>query len=154
MGDAAGIKMAKEEIDKIVGEKTAKQTIKLEGLDNKYYLLLTPAVNALEEELDVKIYVPTAIIEGFNQAISISGDKEKVQAAKAALEKAYADLENKTRTVSVSIPKRQHKYLYGKNSETLKEIFNESGKFIVFTISCDCVKGNITIIFYSIRLYC
>jgi hypothetical protein len=24
----------------------------------------------------------------------------------------------------------------------------------VFTISCDCVKGNITIIFYSIRLYC
>lgn len=60
-------------------------------------------------------------------AISISGDKEKVQLAKQALEKSYAGIEKTSRTVAISIPKRQHKYLYGKNGETLKEILNESG---------------------------
>lgn len=50
-----------------------------------------------------------------------------MQEAKQALEKLYADIENTSRVVAISIPKRQHKYLYGKNGETLKEILNESG---------------------------
>lgn len=159
MGDAQGIRIAKEEIDKIVGEKvpnyqcvtvakqeykifmsfflllfqTAKQTIKIEDLDSKYYLFLAGPQNSnikkLEEEYDVKIYIPAVIVDGNTNrvtAISITGDKEKVQSAKQALEKAYADIENTSRTVAISIPKRQHKYLYGKNGETLKEILVES----------------------------
>lgn len=134
MGDAAGIRIAKEEIEKIVGEKTAKQTIKIDNFDSKYYLFLSGPQNSnlkkLEEEYDVKIHVPAVIVDGNTNrdtAISITGDKEKVQAAKAALEKSYADIEKTSRTISISIPKRQHKYLYGKNGETLKEILSESG---------------------------
>jgi hypothetical protein len=84
----------------------------------------------LEQEFDVKIHIPAVIVDGNTNrdtAISISGDKEKVQLAKQALEKSYAGIENTSRTVAISIPKRQHKYLYGKNGETLKEILNESG---------------------------
>lgn len=84
----------------------------------------------MEEEFDVKIYVPAVIVDGNanrDTAISISGDKEKVQLVKQALEKSYAGIEKTSRTVAISIPKRQHKYLYGKNGETLKEILNESG---------------------------
>jgi hypothetical protein len=84
----------------------------------------------LEEEFDIKITIPAVIVDGNanrDTAISISGDKEKVQAAKQALEKSYAGIEKTSRTVAISIPKRQHKYLYGKNGETLKEILNESG---------------------------
>ncbi|KAI8085297.1 hypothetical protein BDF21DRAFT_443624 [Thamnidium elegans] len=134
MGDAAGIRIAKEEIEKIVGEKTAKQTIKIDQFDSKYYLFLAGPQNSnikqLEEEFDVKIQIPAVIVDGNTNrdtSISISGDKEKVQLAKQALEKSYANIENTSRTVAISIPKRQHKYLYGKNGETLKEILNESG---------------------------
>ncbi|KAI9470981.1 MAG: hypothetical protein EXX96DRAFT_511564 [Benjaminiella poitrasii] len=134
MGDAAGIRVAKEEIEKIVSEKTAKQTIKIDNLDSKYYLFLVGPQNAnikkLEEEFNVKIHVPAVIVDGITNretAISISGDKEKVQTVKQALEKIYAEIENSSRTVAIALPKRQYKYLYGKNGETLKEIFNESG---------------------------
>ena len=84
----------------------------------------------MEEEFDVKIHVPAVIVDGNpnrETAISVTGDKEKVQAAKTALENGYAAIEKNSRTVAISIPKRQHKYLYGKNGETLKEILNESG---------------------------
>ncbi|GAA5805420.1 hypothetical protein EDC94DRAFT_537923 [Helicostylum pulchrum] len=134
MGDAAGIRIAKEEIEKIVGEKTAKQTIKIDQFDSKYYLFLAGPQNShikqLEDEFDVKIQIPAVIVDGNTNrdtSISISGDKEKVQLAKQALEESYAAIENTSRTVAISIPKRQHKYLYGKNGETLKEILNESG---------------------------
>lgn len=84
----------------------------------------------MEEEFDVKIHIPAVIVDGSanrDTSISISGDKEKVQLAKQALEKNYAGIEKSSRTVAISIPKRQHKYLYGKNGETLKEILNEAG---------------------------
>ncbi|CEP16639.1 hypothetical protein [Parasitella parasitica] len=133
VGDAQGIRIAKEEIQKIVGEKAAKQTIKIENLDSKYYLFLAGPQNSnikkLDEEFNVKIHIPAVIVDGNTNrvtAISITGDKEKVQLAKQALEKAYANIEKTSRTVAISIPKRQHKYLYGKNGETLKEILAES----------------------------
>ncbi|KAG1138557.1 hypothetical protein G6F37_007646 [Rhizopus arrhizus] len=134
MGDAAGIKIAKEEIEKIVGEKTAKQTVKVDQFDAKHYLFLAGPQNSnirkLEEEFNVKIHIPTVTIEGDakrDTPITITGDKEKVQATKQALEKIYTAFEGVQNTISIAIPKRQHKYLHGKNGETLREIFNESG---------------------------
>ncbi|KAI8636061.1 hypothetical protein BD408DRAFT_426750 [Parasitella parasitica] len=133
VGDAQGIRIAKEEIQKIVGEKAAKQTIKIDNLDSRFYLFLAGPQNnnikKLEEEFDVKIHIPAVIVDGNTNrvtAISITGDKEKIQLAKQALEKIYDNIANTSRTVAISIPKRQHKYLYGKNGETLKEILAES----------------------------
>ncbi|CDH50527.1 kh domain-containing protein [Lichtheimia corymbifera JMRC:FSU:9682] len=129
VGDAAGIAIAKAEIDKIVGEKTAKQTIKVEDIDSKYHLFLSgargEALQALEAELGVKVQMPPLV--GAAGPITISGDKEKVQEAKQILEKRAADLEKNYRTAAISVPKRQHKYLLGKNGETLREILEESG---------------------------
>ncbi|CAO3649574.1 unnamed protein product [Mucor fragilis] len=152
MGDAQGIRMAKEEIEKIVGEKAAKQTIKIDNLDSKYYLFLAGPQNSnikkLEEEYNVKIHIPAVIVDGNTNrvtAISITGDKEKVQAAKQALEKAYADIEKSTRSVAIGIPKQQHKYLYGKNGETLKEILAESNCTVEIP-PIDDPSENVTII--------
>ncbi|KAI9257693.1 hypothetical protein BY458DRAFT_541437 [Sporodiniella umbellata] len=134
MGDPAGIKMAKEEIEKIVGEKTAKQSIKIDQFDPKYYLFLAGVKNAnvkkWEEEYDVKIHIPTVTIEGEGKrdaSISVSGDKEKVQLTKKALEATHDAFVSTQNVISVAVPKRQHKYLHGKGGETLREIFNESG---------------------------
>ncbi|KAI9248211.1 hypothetical protein BDA99DRAFT_564828 [Phascolomyces articulosus] len=131
VGDAAGIAIAKAEIDKIVSEKTAKQTIKIDDIDSKYYLHLAgphnQAIKALEQELNVKIQMPPLVGEEESAPIVVSGDKEKVQAAKQALEERYAQLQNKCRTAAIGIPKRQHKYLAGKDGVTLVEILEESG---------------------------
>ncbi|CAO3661314.1 unnamed protein product [Rhizopus stolonifer] len=133
MGDPAGIKVAKEEIEKIIGEKTAKQSIKVDQFDPKYYLFLAGVKNSnikkWEEEFDVKVHIPTVTIEGDakrDAPITISGDKEKVQATKRALEIIHDTFTVSQNTISITVPKRQHKYLHGKNGETLREIFNES----------------------------
>ncbi|KAI8981434.1 hypothetical protein BDB01DRAFT_851226 [Pilobolus umbonatus] len=151
MGDATGIKIAKEEIDKIVGEKTAKQTLKIDNFDAKYNLFLAgpnnSTLNQLEEEYNVKIHIPAIVIEGNtnnDNVITIFGDKEKIAAAKSVLENTYANIEKESRTIAISIPKRQHKYLYGKNGESLKEIFNESG-CIVELPSGEDSSENITV---------
>lgn len=88
------------------------------------------ALEALEAELGVKVQMPPLV--GTSGPITISGDKEKVQEAKQILEKRAADLEKNYRTAAISVPKRQHKYLLGKNGETLKEILEESGKYCIY----------------------
>ncbi|RCH81503.1 hypothetical protein CU098_000581, partial [Rhizopus stolonifer] len=134
VGDSTGIAIAKEEIEKIIGDKIAKSTIKVDHLDSKYYLFLCGSENInlrkIEDEFDVKVQVPAVIVDGNTNrdtAITISGDKERIQQAKQALEAVYADIEKSSRTIAISIPKRQHKYLYGKNGEILKEIWEEAG---------------------------
>lgn len=131
--------------------QTAKQTIKIDHLESKYHLFLAGPQNSLikqlEEEFDVKVQIPVPVVDGAvnrDSTISISGDKEKVQIAKQALEKRYTEIESNSRTVTLSIPKRQHKYLYGKNGEALKEIFNGSGCIVELPSSED-PSENITV---------
>jgi hypothetical protein len=120
-------------------------------LESKYHLFLAGPQNSLikqlEEEFDVKVQIPVPVVDGAvnrDSTISISGDKEKVQIAKQALEKRYTEIESNSRTVTLSIPKRQHKYLYGKNGEALKEIFNGSGCIVELPSSED-PSENITV---------
>ncbi|KAI8079749.1 uncharacterized protein BX664DRAFT_286121 [Halteromyces radiatus] len=138
VGDVAGIKIAKAEIEKIVGEKAAKQTLKIDQFDPRFHLFLAgpqnSTIKALEEELNVKIQMPPFVNVGeiktgdqVNNAISITGDKEKLQLAKQALESHYAELQKSTRTAAIGVPKRQHKYLFGKDGATVKEILEQSG---------------------------
>ncbi|CEG84351.1 hypothetical protein RMATCC62417_18166 [Rhizopus microsporus] len=133
VGYVTDIMIAKEEIEKIVAEKRAKQTIKIDQFDAKYYPFIAGPHNSnikkLEEEFDVKIHVPFIAIDGNNvnsSPITITGDKEKAQAAKQALEKNYVTIENTGNVVSITASKRQQKYLRG-NSEIFKEVFNETG---------------------------
>ncbi|KAI7872911.1 hypothetical protein BDF14DRAFT_43201 [Spinellus fusiger] len=149
VGDAVGIKMAQAEIELIVGEKTAKQTLKLDIFDSKYHLLLAGPHNetltSLETSLGVKVQMP-AIVTGHEvlvegqvreTAVVLSGDKEKVQQAKQILEERYATLKKTTGTISFNLPKRQHKYFIGKNGSTLREIFDKSGCSVEVPLSSD-----------------
>ncbi|KAG0172167.1 hypothetical protein DFQ28_011451 [Apophysomyces sp. BC1034] len=154
VGDVAGIKIAKEEIEKIVSEKTAKQTIKIDHFDAKYHLFLAgprdSSIKVLEQELGIKIQSPrittseTATEEQVESAFTITGDKEKVQLAKQHLETRYSELRESLRTAAIAIPKRQHKYLLGKGGATLQEIFSESGCTVELP-SLDDASENVTI---------
>lgn len=101
----------------------------------------------MEQEFNVKVHIPAVIVDGKTNTetgISITGDKDKVQLAKQALEKNYAEIENASRTIAISIPKRQHKYLYGKNGNELKSIFNASGCTVELPPAND-TSDNVTI---------
>ncbi|KAF7723128.1 hypothetical protein EC973_002358 [Apophysomyces ossiformis] len=138
VGDAAGIKIAKEEIEKIVSEKTAKQTLKLDAFDSKYHLFLAgprnSAIKMLEQELNIKIQPPRVGASSESESdelvetsFIITGDKEKVQLAKQTLESRYNELRESLRTAAFAVPKVQHKHLLGKGGATLHEIFSETG---------------------------
>ncbi|KAH8555232.1 hypothetical protein BGW37DRAFT_476269 [Umbelopsis sp. PMI_123] len=156
VGDADGVKIAKAEILKIVGEKTATQTVKLNNIDSHYYPLIAGAdnkkVKALADELDVKIRIPTfsvvALVEAENEsdeqnankvetAIVISGDREKVQLAKQTIEKTYADLERVCGTVKFEVNKRQHRFIIGKNATNLMDILEQTGCTVELPSSTD-----------------
>lgn len=72
--------------------------------------------------------MPPITGDGANAPILVTGDKEKVQQAKQALEERYKHLQSKCRTAAISVPKRQHKYLVGKDGSVLTQILEESGK--------------------------
>ncbi|CAO3644055.1 unnamed protein product [Cunninghamella echinulata] len=138
VGDVAGIKVAKAEIEKIVGEKAAKQTIKIDNFDPNFNLFISGAqnnaINALEEEFNVKIQMPPLVntqeIEKGTKVtniITVTGDKEKVLLAKQALETRYAEVQKTLRTVTIGVPKAQHKFLFGKNGSTVREILEQTG---------------------------
>ncbi|KAI9025329.1 hypothetical protein CLU79DRAFT_84816 [Phycomyces nitens] len=139
VGDAAGIKIAQAEIEAIVGDKTAKQTIKLDEFHSKYHLLLAgphnSALKSIEESLGVSVMAPHIVAgyevsqegQSYKYGFIVSGDKEKVQQAKQLLEDRYVSLKENTTTAKINIPKRQHKYLIGKNGSALREIFDKSG---------------------------
>lgn len=74
-------------------------------------------VNSREIKKDAKI----------NNIIAVTGDKEKVLLAKQALETRYNELQKTTKTVAIGIPKHQHKYLFGKNGSTVREILEQTG---------------------------
>ncbi|GAB5585670.1 hypothetical protein Unana1_00570 [Umbelopsis nana] len=156
VGDADGVRIAKAEIMKIVGEKTATQTVKLTNIDSHYYPLIAGADNkkikALADELDVKIRIPTfsvvTLVEADNEsdeqsgnkadtAIVISGDREKVQLAKQSIEKTYADLERVCGTVKFEINKRQHRFIIGKNAVNLMDILEQTGCTVELPASTD-----------------
>lgn len=156
VGDAEGVKIAKAEIMKIVGEKTATQTVKLNNIDSHYYPLIAGAdnkkVKALADELDVKIRIPTfsviALVEADNDneeqaankaetSIVISGDREKVQQAKQTIEKTYADLERVCGTVKFEVNKRQHRFIIGKNAVNLMDILEQTGCTVELPSSTD-----------------
>ncbi|ORZ06071.1 hypothetical protein BCR42DRAFT_496500 [Absidia repens] len=155
VGDVSGIKIAKAEIEKIVGEKAAKQTLKLDQFDPRFHLFLAgpqnAAIKSLEEEYKVKIQMPPFVnVNEIEEAdyvkypISVTGDKDNLQLAKQALEIHYAELKKTTRTAAIGVPKRQHKYFFDKNGATVREILELSGCTVELP-PLDAPSDNVTI---------
>lgn len=76
-------------------------------------------------ETGARINVPPA--SSGKDEIVIAGEKEGVMTAKAKIEKIYKDMEKRCTTVSVEVPKSQHKYVIGQRGSTIQEILQETG---------------------------
>lgn len=129
-GTKEGIEKAEHEIRTMSDEQSKKAFERVHvpkiyhpfvvGPYNQNLLALTDP-----EQSSVRINVPPQSV--LKDEIIITGDKEGVLKAKAAIEKIYRDMEKKCTTVSVEVPKTQHKYVIGQRGSAIQEILQLTG---------------------------
>ncbi|EPQ29248.1 uncharacterized protein PFL1_03003 [Pseudozyma flocculosa PF-1] len=139
-GDEINAKQAQSMIQAIVAERTSRTTQRLTHIDHVFYPFISGAKGAnsarLESEVgegDVSVRVPPRAAflparEGDEDAaanggaepkrerdlsIVVSGDREKVAKVVAAIESQVDEMKSSFRTLAISIPKRQHRFLVG-----------------------------------------
>lgn len=94
------------------------------------------------EETGARVNVPPPSV--MKDEIIIAGEKEGVMAAKAQVEAIYKQMEKKCTTVSVEVPKSQHKYVIGPKGSTIAEILQNTGVSVEMP-SSDSATGTITL---------
>ncbi|GAC98147.1 hypothetical protein PHSY_005736 [Pseudozyma hubeiensis SY62] len=135
-GDEINVKQAQAMIQAIVAERTSKITQRLTHIDHIFYPFIAGPKGAnaaqLEKQLgdgDISVRVPprAAFLHAKDAAdddaaepkrerdlaIVVSGDREKVNKAVASIEAQVEEMKNSFRTLAISIPKRQHRFLVG-----------------------------------------
>ncbi|KAF3908268.1 Vigilin [Arthrobotrys entomopaga] len=143
-GDADGIKMAKREIQQIVGQKTSHINVKLPftSFPGQFFPFLAGPhnahINEMEEGKDLKIRIPLYHTSESSKTFSeppapimLSGEKSAVQAARARLEEHASILRKDFESISINIPKPQHRLLTGDRGKTISDILAESGCSVV-----------------------
>ncbi|KAJ1981438.1 hypothetical protein H4R34_002070 [Dimargaris verticillata] len=148
-GDLEGVSLAKSEIEKIVNEKTSRRVVRLTHIPASFYPLITGAyqdtVNQLMADYNVKIripaYHPATGLGGHSghsspdssnraepaSAITVSGDKDALDTVVDALNSLFEELSRSTRTVTLTIPKRQHRFLVGGKGSVVHEVLAGTG---------------------------
>lgn len=130
-GDEINARIAKDMIMAIVSEKTSRTVQRLSHIDYVFYPFIAGAKGAnltRLEQGDVVIKVPPRAAflppkEAEAEAneprrerdlsIIVSGDREAVTSAVQAIEVQVEDMKRTFRTLSIPIPKRQHRFLVG-----------------------------------------
>lgn len=134
-GDEINVKQAQAMIQSIVAERTSKITQRLTHIDHIFYPFIAgpKGANAAklekeagEGEISVRVPPRVAFLHGKDGddesaepkrerdlAIVVSGDREKVNKAVTSIEAQVEEMKNSFRTLAISIPKRQHRFLVG-----------------------------------------
>ncbi|EST07096.1 K Homology domain, type 1 [Kalmanozyma brasiliensis GHG001] len=134
-GDEINVKQAQAMIQAIVAEKTSKITQRLTHIDHIFYPFIAgpKGTNAAqlekqagEGEISVRVPPRAAFLHSKDGdddsaepkrerdlAIIVSGDREKVNKTVSSIEAQVEEMKNSFRTLAISIPKRQHRFLVG-----------------------------------------
>lgn len=133
-GDQVAVRLAKAEIAKIAGERTATSTAKLRDVPAEFYPFIAGAHNSNVHELEdahgVQINVPkhhryTTAVEqtddgapvflpaAGDNVITIAGDRSSIAAARAQIEKLTANLHQRLALDTCSIEPGRHQFVIG-----------------------------------------
>lgn len=127
-GTKEGIDKAVHEIS-IISDEHSRQANERVEIPKIYHPFITGAnnekVNALMEETGVKVHVPPATV--MKDEISIAGEKQGVQTAKERILQIYEEMKKRCATVSIEVPKAQHKYIIGHRGSAINEILSLTG---------------------------
>ncbi|GLG98938.1 Vigilin [Gryllus bimaculatus] len=127
-GTKEGIEKAVHEIQ-VTSDEQSKQACETVSVPKMYHPFITGAhhsiVNALMTETGVRINVPPPSVQ--KDEIIIAGEKEGVMLAKERIIAIHDDMQRNCSSVSVEVPKSQHKYVIGPRGSTLAEILQTYG---------------------------
>ncbi|KAK5626467.1 hypothetical protein RRF57_002182 [Xylaria bambusicola] len=141
--------LARQLIEKIVGERSANSNTKLRSIPAEFYPFISgpnnSLANALEAEHGVQIRVPPHLpwasqvpqmpVAGqrpaFNPAmndnhIQLAGERAAVQAAKAAIERRVQELQNQLHMDQVDIRQGAHQFIIGERGIPSDEFFADT----------------------------
>lgn len=127
-GTKEGIEKAEHEIRTISDEQSKKAHERVVVPKMYHPFILGPygeQLNRMVEQTGARINVPPQSVQ--QDVIVVLGEKEGVLKAKAFIEAIYKDMERKCSTVSVEVPRQQHRYIIGARGNTIQEILQLTG---------------------------
>uniref|UniRef100_A0A0N5A8M1 Vigilin n=1 Tax=Syphacia muris TaxID=451379 RepID=A0A0N5A8M1_9BILA len=128
VGPREGVEKALHEIQ-LVSDKQSKLAQENLLIPRIYYPWIrgpnNENIDALAAETGAKINIPPPAAQ--NEVIVITGEKDGVRKAAAAIRSIYEDREANAKSVTCQIPKAQHRYIIGQQRKGLAEILKETG---------------------------
>ncbi|KAG7202071.1 hypothetical protein KM043_004746 [Ampulex compressa] len=144
-GTKEGIEKAEHEI-RVISDEQSRKAFERVSVPKIYHPFIYGAhnenLNAMMLETGVRINIPPASVQ--ENDITIAGEKEGVLAAKQKIENIYKDMKKRCTTVSVEVPKSQHKYVIGPRGSTIAEILQVTGVSVEMPAP-DSPTGTITL---------
>jgi rRNA processing protein Krr1/Pno1 len=144
-GTKEGIEKAEHEI-RVTSDQQSKKASERINVPKIYHPFIVGPyndyLNQMIAETGAKINVPPPSV--MKDEIFIAGEKEGVLAAKAKIEAIHKQMEKKCTTVSVEVPKSQHKYVIGPKGSTIAEILQTTGVSVEMPQG-DSATGTITL---------
>lgn len=144
-GTKEGIEKAEHEI-RVLSEEQSRKAFEIVAVPKIYHPFIfgpfNETLNNLTTETGARIHVPPQSV--MKDEIVISGEKDGVMLAKARIEAIYTEMEKKCGTVSVEVPRAQHKYVIGPRGNTIAEIFKETNVSVEMPAN-DSNVGTITL---------
>ncbi|KAI0912029.1 putative RNA binding effector protein Scp160 [Ustulina deusta] len=146
--------LARQLIEKIVGERSANASMKLKSIPAEFYPFISGPNNslahALEAEHDVQIRVPphlpwasqvprmpvsgqrpTFIPAPHDNHIQLAGERAAVQAARAAIERRVQELQNQLHMDQVDIRHGAHQFIIGERGIPSDEFFADTNCVVI-----------------------
>ncbi|KAK4054162.1 hypothetical protein OIV83_001188 [Microbotryomycetes sp. JL201] len=141
-GDSTAVAAARQKILAVVNERISKVQTKLDSIPKEFWSLLSGAKNARINALiegagaseSVNVFIPRAYEKRGvsahgdehedkqgDKAVTVSGEREAVARVIHAIENEVAELKRTTKTASIGVNKRQHRFLIGTHAEEILE---------------------------------
>lgn len=144
-GTKEGIEKAEHEIH-VISDEQSRKAFERVTVPKIYHPFIRGAhdenLNSMITETGARINIPPPSVQ--NDQITIAGEKEGVNNAKRMIEQIYMNMEKRCSSVSVEVPKSQHKYVIGHRNSTIAEILQLTGVSVEMP-PADSPTGTITL---------
>ncbi|KFY92966.1 hypothetical protein V498_04636 [Pseudogymnoascus sp. VKM F-4517 (FW-2822)] len=173
-GNALAAEMARREVEKIAGERTATVTHRMRGIPAEFYPFIAgpnnAGINSLEEGKNLRAHVPAHhtwrtqpppqptnageplnfLPPAPNNHITLAGDRLAVQQARASIEHQAQELRRQLALEQLAINKGRHQFIVGDRGIPVQQFLADTGCSII--LPEDSEDETITIIGPSDRL--
>jgi predicted PilT family ATPase len=153
-GDAVAAEMARQEIEKIVNERTSSINLRLKDIPAEFYPFLAGAHNSrvgdLENGRDLRVQIPhyhtwveqapaqsaayrqpPAFVPQASLPIQIAGDRLAANEVRAQLERQVEQLRRELVSDQVAIERGRHQFIVGDRGTSLHDFLAETGCAVI-----------------------